>query len=115
MGFLKWPQELHARLEARSEQQGKEVADAILRSTSQGRGLWIFIQLPGAMVAAAFAPAIIAAALHVKIPDLLYFFLAIAAGVAWWKWPFAKEHPVISTFVLLPVGIPLLLEVAGKL
>lgn len=114
MGFLKWPQEVQARLEARSEQQGKEVADAIIRSTQEGRGLWIFLQIPAAIVAAGFGPSILGAALHTNLPFPFFLLLAAASGIAWWNWSFAKKHPILA-IILLVVGIPAALEVASKL
>jgi hypothetical protein len=111
IGALKIPQNIHRGLEQRSNEKGQELADAMLSSTSRGRGLWLLLLLPAWFMVFAVGTSVA----HVYL-DMPYWAAAIAGLVCssfWWKLEFTREHPFWSS-MLAYVGLPMLLVMLGK-
>jgi hypothetical protein len=85
------------RLEARSQRQGEELANRILASTSQGRGLWLVILLPAWILIFAFSGVLFSSVLTkfgLK-PPISYagFVGGFLFARAWYFWSFTIRHP----------------------
>lgn len=107
----KIPQNIHRRLEQRSNQRGQEVADAIIANTKNGRGLWVFLLLPTWITV--FACVSSMANAYLGIPMLYSTVAGLVVAVAWWKFEFTREHPFLSSIAALVV-LPILLVMGGK-
>ncbi|MEY4592186.1 MAG: hypothetical protein RIR18_1081 [Pseudomonadota bacterium] len=105
------PENIHRRLEQRSEEQGRALADSIVNSTRQGRGFWIFLLIPGWVMLFSSVAATAQTLLG------LNFFISLLAGLAvavfWWKHEFTYQHP-FKSWVLASFGLPILLGVTGN-
>lgn len=109
--LLKIPENIHRGLEQRSNEKGQEFADAVIASTSQGRGLWIFLLLPASIMVFAVGGSVAHLFLHIP-----YWAAAIAGLICaafWWDWKFTQEHPFWSS-MLAYIGLPILLVMLGK-
>lgn len=85
------------RLEARSQQQGEELANRILVSTSQGRGLWFVVLWPAWILIFAFSGTLFASVLTkfgLKPPFSYFGFVGgFIFARAWYFWSFTIRHP----------------------
>lgn len=109
--LLKIPQNIHRGLEQRSNEKGQEVANAIIASTSQGRGLWIFLLFPSWFMV--FASVISITHTFLDIPYWAGGIAGLISAVSWWELKFTREHPFWSS--MLPyIGLMVLIVLAGK-
>lgn len=107
----KIPQEIHRRLEQRSEEKGRELADDIIASTRGGRGLWIFLLLPAWVMV--FAVTASVAQAFWGIPLLVGAIAGAVTAMIWWKLEFTRRHPFLSSTAAC-IGLPALIVFAGK-
>lgn len=107
---LRVPQNIQRGLEQRSDEKGQELADAVLFSTSRGRGLWLLLLLPAWFMV--FAVGASVAHAYLNLP---YWAAAIAGLICssfWWRLEFTREHPFWSS-TLAYIGLPMLLVMLG--
>lgn len=94
---------INQRLEAHSQRQGEELANRLISSTSQGRGLWVFLLWPVWVLIAAFSSAFFVVLLQkfgVK-PPLAYagYVGGLLFARAWYQWDFTARHPFWSSII----------------
>jgi hypothetical protein len=90
---------LEEGMRKRSEQKGEELANRIINSTANGRGLWVLILWP------MFLTVMIAISIGVGSAFNLNQFVSIGIGlvvsVIWYKAVFTRNHPFWSSVFVL--------------
>ena len=94
---------LNAR-ERNAERQGQELADSLISSTRNGRGLWIFILWPAWLLIMAFsgtfARLFLEKSIGISSPESLFGYLLGGLIAIWWyKTNFTRRHPFVSSVV----------------
>lgn len=100
------PENIHRRLEQRSQERGQELADSIVNSTRQGRGLWVLLLIHGWVMLFATVSAVSQTLFGLNV--LLSFAAGLVVAVFWWKHEFTYQHP-FKSWVLAAFGVPILL------
>ena len=94
-----------------SEQRGEELANRIITSTVNGRGLWVLILWP------MFLTVVIAISITVeevyKLGGLLSFGVGLAVSLIWYNVEFTRSHPLWSS-ILAIVGTSLFINMIVK-
>ena len=90
--------------EEEARQQGQQLADDLIDSTSKGRGLWFIILWPTWVFITLLVGLFFSEVLEQKfsIEEPMYFlgFLAgIIAASSWYDWEFTREHPFFSSII----------------
>ena len=109
--LLKMPKAIGQHLEQRSEERGQQLANSLIESTSQGRGLWVFLLLPAWFMVFAATAAILQT--YMRLPLMLGAVVGVVFSVLWWKHTFTRCHPFFSSCAAL-FGLPILVIFAGK-
>ena len=92
---------LNERMEERSNQKGEELANKVINSTSQGRGLWFIILWPAWILICIFSGVFITGVLEKFGFGSPLTWLGLLGGIAvsitWYKSEFTIRHPFWSS------------------
>lgn len=95
---------INEHFEQRAEQRGEELANRVIHSTSQGRGLWFIILWPAWFLIFAFAGYFFKTLLEhffsIGEPiSLVGFVGGFAFAMAWYKWEYTIRHPFLGSII----------------
>jgi len=95
---------INEHFERKAQERGEALANRIISSTSQGRGLWFIILGPVWFIifvfSGVFAESIMKNALSLEPPiSWLSWLVGYAFATAWYKWGFTIRHPFLSSVV----------------
>lgn len=102
----KIPAAIHQRLEQRSHERGRQLADSLISSTSQGKGLWVIVLVPAWIMVVAVTA--VAVQLFFGGNLLVGLVAGVVAAVVWWQHDFTQQHPFLSSlaaYFALPIFI----------
>jgi len=90
--------------ERKSQERGEELANRVISSTSQGRGLWFIILLPAWLLIFAFSGSFFKVGIEhmfsVNAPlSWVGFIGGFAFAVSWYKWDYTIRHPFLGSMV----------------
>lgn len=95
---------INEHLERRSQERGEELANRVISSTSQGRGLWFIILWPAWLLIFAFSGSflkiVIEKIFSVSEPlSWIGLLGGVAFAVSWYKWDYTIRHPFLGSMV----------------
>jgi len=87
-----------------AEQKGEELANHLILSTSQGRGLWFIILWPSWFLICFFTGSFLMSGLEelfaIEAPlSLIGYLGGYAFAMAWYKWDYTIRHPFLGSMV----------------
>lgn len=110
---------LEANMERHAQLQGEAVAKDILNRTQNGRGLWLFLLIPGWIAHTISVALLIENTLkHMGLTAAsfqLTYLLAPASAILWYRSSFTRQHPLLSFLGLLFIVNPILVSVSFAL
>ncbi|MFK7865826.1 MAG: hypothetical protein AB8B77_00125 [Alphaproteobacteria bacterium] len=95
---------VNEHFERKAQKRGEEIANRVIHTTSQGRGLWFIILWPAWLLILIFSSSFIKVAIEqiLLIGEPLSwvgFLGGFAFAVAWYKWSYTIKHPFISSVI----------------
>ncbi len=103
---------LKNRMDARSEEKGRRMADSIIRGTSRGRGVWCILLWTAWFMIFVFVGSLCVAMLEqFGVPPPFHWAGMLGGAIVaaiWYDAEFTREHPFLS-FLLGGFGVPLIL------
>lgn len=95
---------INEHFERKAEKRGEELANRIINSTSQGRGLWVIILWSTWVTIFIFSGSFIATGLKqlfsIEMPlSLIGLVAGFALAMNWYKWEYTIRHPFLSSMV----------------
>lgn len=95
---------INEHFERKAQEQGEEIANRVISSTSQGRGLWFIILWPAWLLILVFSGSFLKVAienlLSVNEPlSWIGFIGGFAFAVSWYKWDYTIKHPFLGSIV----------------
>lgn len=90
---------LEEGMRKRSEQRGEELANRIINSTANGRGLWVFILWPMFLTVTIAISITVEEVFHLN--TLLAMGIGLVVSLVWYKSNFTLEHPFWSSVLIM--------------
>jgi len=95
---------LNQHFERNAEQKGEELANRLIQSTSQGRGLWFIILWPAWFGICFFSGSFLMSGLEelfaIKPPlSLIGYLGGYAFAMAWYRWGYTIRHPLLGSMI----------------
>lgn len=92
---------LHEKIEKRSQQKGEELANHVIKRTSEGRGVWVLILWPAWLLIFIFSGMFFSSILKqmgVEEPMIWGGFIGgVMVASIWYKSHFTMRHPFFSS------------------
>jgi len=95
---------INEHFERKAQERGQELANRVISSTSQGRGLWFIILWPTWLfifiLVGTFLTVAIEKIFSVNEPlSWIGFFGGFAFAVSWYKWDYTIRHPFLGSMI----------------
>lgn len=97
-------EELHDRIKQNQEAKGEKLANEIIYSTSEGRGLWLPLIWTGWLMLFSMTVALITTPFMDEITisspaTWIGFIVGYVVAKTWYEWGFTREHPFLSSML----------------
>lgn len=95
---------INEHFERKAQERGEELANRVIHSSAQGRGLWVFILWPAWLMIFAFSGIFLKVAIKnlfsVSEPlSWIGLLGGFAFAVSWYKWNYTIRHPFLGSMV----------------
>lgn len=95
---------INEHFESKSQERGEELANRVISSTSQGRGLWFIFLWPAWLLIFAFSGSFIKVAIEqifsISEPlSWIGFLGGYVFALSWYKWSYTIRHPFLGSMV----------------